>query len=652
MISRAWATEGQFADDQYEELVFVNSAIETFLNTHEQFLVVASKGMGKTLLMRLKKQRVQADPSIVVIPQNAPVDNINLGRTYPRGILGLMEKQGFWEDMWKLAIQASILLNFPHRITEEQKKDARRQLGRADLPSDLENTLAAAFDGTRFHDKPSTILRNILENPQSKIEALRGRAPQSLYDLTTNYVTSACFVFIDSFDQEIEGILGGKALPWAAAQCGLMRAAWDISRQNRHIKVYATIRQEAYASYGEADISNIRGSVFLLKYTKDDLHSLLEKAIKHYEGYDSVEEFVGLTTIFNGRVRQNEKPFDYMRRHLIDVPRWHTRLGKGLATQLRDRRTADEQSRLQLVREEVNRASADLARDYLYNEMRLFFRGLPPQEVVRSLFSHVRSTVLSLSNVEQVSDMLLKEYGWEDPFSLLYNLGLLGVVRDRVGNQSRYQAFKRPYEFDWGFDGILPRDSKGVYLLHPALLHLMLETNLRCKASGVLVGDGISWSDKNDRIVRGETIKVFVSYAHADEELVKEIVRLMDDHLDKETALFDIWLDSMKMEAGRAIHEQIGEAVKESDFLILVASPHSLKSEFVKLEWERKLFGPFYNKNENRNRVLPIYVDGTGAADAPDFLRPIYGVAYDSRNGSETIRRLVEQLLDTHREAA
>jgi len=567
-----------------------------------------------------------------------------------------METQNFWEYLWKLAIQISILLNFPHRLTDDERAAARDELKRIELPGDLQDAISAALDGRfRAHRPPSSILSLLLSSPKSKIEKLRVAAPQVLYDLMIRHVNSACFVFIDSFDQAIEDFLPGNLEAWAAAQRGLLRAAWHISRHNRHVKVYVTIRQEAYASFDGTERLNIKGSILLLRYSKEDMHSLLVKAIHYYEGEMTLEEFVGMPTIFNEYAKRSEKAFDYLYRHLIGVPRWFTYLGGQMSYLPRSRKIDDRSTynvRLKGVREIVNRVSAELAQDHLCSEMKLFFRGHDPHEMIRKLCSQIHSTVLSYSNVYQLAKFLTDTYGWEHPFSLLYNLGLLGLVQRRPGSQSRFQAFKRPYEFDWSFNNILPEDTEGIYLLHPALHHMMTTINPRCRFSGALVGDGFPWTQKNDAIIRKETIRLFVSYAHEDETLVHEIVETMHRYLNRDLWLFDIWFDAWKMEAGRAVQTQIGQGLTQSDFLIVMVSPNSMKSEFVEMEWKSKLLAPFCDQANGNDRVLPIILGGTFPDETPDIFRKTFGYPYRGTQDEQNIERLVKQMAKALREAA
>ena len=108
----------------------------------------------------------------------------------------------------------------------------------------------------------------LLQESKSHVEQARTTTLPIIHDLCVRHIGSACFVFIDSFDQALNDILPEETDVWRAGQCGLMRAAWELSRHNRHVKVFATIRQEAYASFRNAETLNIQGSVLLIEYLR------------------------------------------------------------------------------------------------------------------------------------------------------------------------------------------------------------------------------------------------------------------------------------------------------------------------------------------------------------------------------------------------
>ena len=56
-----------------------------------------------------------------------------------------------------------------------------------------------------------------------------------------------------------------RRIPVVHMQAGMIEAAWDLMNTNRHIKIFATIREEAFASY-ESDIkTNLYGATSALR---------------------------------------------------------------------------------------------------------------------------------------------------------------------------------------------------------------------------------------------------------------------------------------------------------------------------------------------------------------------------------------------------
>lgn len=83
-----WFTDAQLAGEAYKEIAFRNRRIDHFLDTHDRFLIVASKGMGKTLLLRLKRDRVyRENKSFILIPKDSQSDYVDLGGRSRRNCL-------------------------------------------------------------------------------------------------------------------------------------------------------------------------------------------------------------------------------------------------------------------------------------------------------------------------------------------------------------------------------------------------------------------------------------------------------------------------------------------------------------------------------------------------------------------------------------
>ena len=76
----------------------------------------------------------------------------------------------------------------------------------------------------------------------------------------------------------------------------MIEAAWDLMNANRHVKILATIREEAFSAY-ESDIkANLYGATSTLRYAKHELFELLEKLTYYYERLP-LREFIHLDAL-------------------------------------------------------------------------------------------------------------------------------------------------------------------------------------------------------------------------------------------------------------------------------------------------------------------------------------------------------------------
>ena len=646
---KEWNTDAQFATELDRKFISTNPKIETYLNGYTKFILVASKGMGKTLLMRLRRELIERnDPSILLIPQNETSDYVSLPASPDKNLFKSFHDASFWEDLWKLSVSISALLNFPHNLSDVEIDSIHEELSRAELPSRLLKDLRSAFEAKyRIYRFPSGVLDILLQSGKSAIENARSTALQTVHGLFNKLISSACFVFIDSFDQALSKLFPDNLQIWCAAQNGLLRAAWELSRHNRHVKVYISIRQEAYSSFTNAERSNIRGSVLLIQYSKNDLKKVFLKAIKQYEDLDNIQNFVGLEKVYNGYLKLHEDVFDYIYRHTIGVPRWLISLGAEISSTRKDRGLVTDKKKkkilLKKITDIVNCNSADQAYDYLRSDMRLFFQKDDPECFINSLISKINSSVLSLSNIKRISERFVSDPNWcgtKHPFCLLFNLGLFGYVADNASSTEKKQIFKKPYEFDWNYENILPIDPNTYYLIHPSLHHLIQKKNYRFNFNKVKIGNGSCWTKRNEKRIQQEKIKVFISYSHADLQYVDKIVEQIEEYLNLKSIMHDIWLDRWKMRSGKWIQDQIVVGLKDSDSLILIISRNSLGSNAVAVEWKTK-FDSKITRGEDT--VFPFIIDDTPYESLPEFLKQIYSFRHE--NNRDNVIKLVEDIL-------
>jgi TIR domain len=102
---------------------------------------------------------------------------------------------------------------------------------------------------------------------------------------------------------------------------------------------------------------------------------------------------------------------------------------------------------------------------------------------------------------------------------------------------------------------------------------------------------------------------VFLSHSHADKSIARRLAK------DLRAAGVIVWIDEAELEIGSSLVRGIGEAIDTHDFLIVLLSENSVRSEWVLREVEVALNREFADRTV---RVLPLVV---GDCELPPFLR-------------------------------
>ena len=89
----------------------------------------------------------------------------------------------------------------------------------------------------------------------------------------------------------------------------------------------------------------------------------------------------------------------------------------------------------------------------------------------------------------------------------------------------------------------------------------------------------------------------FLSHSSADKDFARRLhSRMRDEGLR-------VWFDEVDMQSGKKLHEQIEDAIRLYDKLLLVLSPASMNSEWVRTEL-RKAFKQ--ERREGKRKLFPI----------------------------------------------
>jgi class 3 adenylate cyclase len=472
---RAWTVDAddiRVAEDFDESLLHRTPEIEAFLTPHrdDKFIVIGTKGFGKTLLLKAKRVLYQREGQAVCLPSGNLLDKPIGDKIFSREAIALFGASSLpWSKVWLSAIALAAL---KHVGGAEGLKVGPRLSG---LLADAQ--LHSVIDHfVRLLDfTPSELQRCATDTDGHLVPRLRA-------------LKSPLAIFIDGIDEyfnkHVEDVpanpsVTGELSPnvWYFSQLGLVEVAYQLRRINHHLKIFAAIRKEAYARLPRqtAMVQQYRGSAVDIVYSPESLREIFvnniglvkpDRMVKPELGRaKSLEAFLGRTSVVDTYTREEEDAFEYICRHTLLRPRDLMTIGERL-TALRP----DERRNEFRLKEAVNQAATEIAHEYLA-EIAPYVTGLVPDRLFHQLPGHV----ITRSEAESI---MAKEGASSDdinPFNALYRVGLLGYVQhDHLRGEWR-QRFLRPGEATLETNGVLPRASH--YLVHPVLFDVIARIN-------------------------------------------------------------------------------------------------------------------------------------------------------------------------------
>ena len=467
---RAWTVDAddiRVAEDLEESLLHRTPEIDSFLtpDRDDKFIVIATKGFGKTLLLKAKRIFHQRAGRAACLPVGNLLDKPIGDKIFGREALAFLAASPLpWSKIWLTAIALAALKHA--RAVDGLRVNARL----AALVED--ERLQGVIDHfVRLLDfSPSDLQRAATDTDGHLVPRLRAlQAPLAIFvDGVDEY-----------FNKHVEALglspsVTGELSPnvWHFAQLGLVEVAYQLRRINHHLKVFAAIRKEAYARLPRhtAMSQQYRGSAVDIAYGPDSLRQIFANNIRLLKTdrmvrperlkSDPIEAFLGRTAVTHTYTREEEDAFEYVCRHTLLRPRDLMTVGERLGA-LRP----DERANEYRLKETVNLAATEIAHEYLA-EIAPHTGDLDLERLLRRL----PGDILSREEVEQLHEIHTAEAVVADDthvFCALYRAGLLGYVHhDRVRGES-VQRFLRPGEATLDADGMLPRAAR--YLMHPVL---------------------------------------------------------------------------------------------------------------------------------------------------------------------------------------
>lgn len=446
-----------------EGLLHRTNAIDRYLHdTSDRFLLVATKGFGKTFLLKAKRIRHERS-GMIWIPDNSLVDKL---AGEPRifsddDVKNIINDGNYWVNIWILAIALTVLRKLNNKPTQVQ------------CPG-----LQSIIDNPHFTTISDTFANLISLSRNEYFQALGDQKTRIIPMFRSCH--SQVAAFIDNVDEFFNIHLGADSTRYAStgavvkdfwynAQCGLVEAVDQLHAINQHVKVFCSIRSEAFSKLtsNSQKALQYRGHALDLTYTDEDLLEIFSKNVRNEPpsnlvepgNADAMAAFVGSANLAIDHLHTGEKEGigSYILRHTLRRPRDIAAIGRKIS-ELPIRRRSQEK-----IKQAINETATQIGDAYLEEtrpHVQWYDREL--------LFRLIKTNVLSRRDLEEVSKQYDASVGHQSHiFCLLYKIGLLGYVTRPDLDDRRVQQFVPPGVLTFADDGVLPEASH--YLIHSVL---------------------------------------------------------------------------------------------------------------------------------------------------------------------------------------
>jgi serine/threonine protein kinase len=488
VTTQTWATDSNQIDiKDLQRVVFRNQVIENFLSRPNKYFLSATKGLGKTMLMKFKRHlmtnQVDGQQVSCLIPSGQPyIDFMGEMKLLSKNYDAQLSDLSFCKRLWGMALRISILSHHGDAIPEMLRIELKA------FPQRIQRWLSG------ISVEPTVALKELTNLPVGEVNRLIDET-ENFLDKQVRSVHASTMVFIDRVDQAVRHLSRDA---WIHIQAGLIEAAWDLMSSNSHVKVYASIRQEAFANFQSDIKANLLGATTMLRYTDEDLRSLMNQLAECYEGAEGFQDFVGVNVIKHPSRPFPEDSFEFLKRFTFGRPRDFVAIAAELST---SKESLDERRYCDVIRQ----TSALALVPSLFDENKVFLDCLFDRDNRMQFLGLLQTNIMTREQAIDISRQFnglpassvypLDEESNEifHPFRDLFLAGLLGVIRCNDQDVS-YQRFRRPEDALNTSASDLPISSH--YLIHPALSEYIQQakpSNSYRVIQQILVGENAPW---------------------------------------------------------------------------------------------------------------------------------------------------------------
>lgn len=104
----------------------------------------------------------------------------------------------------------------------------------------------------------------------------------------------------------------------------------------------------------------------------------------------------------------------------------------------------------------------------------------------------------------------------------------------------------------------------------------------------------------------------FISHSDHDHDFAIQLKRELEEYG------LPIWFDLVQLRAGDSLSPKIPDAIRKNDFLLVLLSPKSVKSSWVKAEIDTALDDEL---RKNKVKLIPVLLPGCNLCEIPDVLK-------------------------------
>jgi class 3 adenylate cyclase len=552
----AWTIDAddiQIANEFDAALLHKTPWIEDFLDQtrDDKFIVVGTKGFGKTLLLKAKRIAYQ-EAGRLCIPQDSLLDKPVGDKVFSRDMLKLFgEGPEPWNKLWLTAIAVAVLKQL--EMTEDLDVSPRfaRLLGDQKLRTVLDHFVVL------LDFSPKDLHRCANEANAQLVPRLRA-------------LKTPVAVFIDSIDEYFNKHIhtpvwrardSGELSPnvWFLSQMALVEVAYQLRRITKHLKVFAAVRREAFAKLADFSpmVQQYRGSAIEIVYTEASLKQIFINNIAREKkrnlasraslDSDPIVAFLGRGEVIHGFTGEREDAFDYIERHTLLRPRDLMTVGQRLAALDPEERKLEGR-----FKTAVHEAAMEVTQEYL-NEIAPRLGGID----VRALLSLLPSNVLSRATLEGAARRYDERSRDGDAvpgmeaLGTLLKMGLLGHVHTNPLTGEKVQRFLMPGEGRLDHDSKLPASSH--YLVRSVVSGVVANLNPDYPGNqdrSNIVGNGRPW--RNPERPAGERQERRLAVLKAD---IVGFGRMMEEGRD--APVRDALLRAVQEHSGSCIHASV-----------------------------------------------------------------------------------------------